>query len=354
MIFPKILERKIFFSIVACLSTFLLSGCNHSFIFDDEGDCDLHYKLVFKYDMNLKWADAFANEVKSVRVYVFDERNDLVKIYQEEGDKLAVPGFAIDLDLPEGDYRLIAWCGIDNPGVTEQSFYAPENIGLEMEDLYCRLHTLSNSSYQNYSDEHLQFMFYGSVEVNIQERDDMGGIRYVTMPLIKDTNHIRVTLVQLSGEDTDVNDFTYSIEAANGTLNYENQLSGSEMITYLPWNLDNAETMIQNAQGDNIKCLSALADLDISRITLAETESMKLTIRNNSTHEIVASIPIIDYALLTKDYYETAYGHKMTDQEFLDREDEYNFTFFLDSNLEWISSFIYINSWRVVLHNYGI
>ena len=354
MIFSKTLERKILFGIIACLSSFMLSGCSDSFIFDDEGDCNIHYKLVFKYDMNLKWADAFANEVKSVRVYVFDERNDLVKIYQEEGERLAEPGFAIDLDLPEGDYNLVAWCGIDNPGVRNQSFYAPENVGMKMEDLYCSLRTLSNSIYKNYSDEHLQFMFYGSVGVNIQESDDIGGERYVTMPLIKDTNHIRVTLVQLSGEDTNVNDFTYSIEAANGLLDYENKLSGTEKITYLPWSLDNAETIIQNSQGKDIKCLSALADLDISRMTIGETESLKLIIRNNSTNEIVASVPVIDYALLTKDYYETAYGHKMTDQEFLDREDEYNLTFFLDSNLQWISSFIYINSWRVVLHNYGI
>ena len=353
MIFSKVFKRNILVCAFALLSGFL-AGCEDSFIFDDEGDCNLHYKLMFRYDMNLKWADAFANEVKSVRVYAFDKNKKLVRIFQEEGTPLESPDFAINLDLPADHYTLIAWCGIDNPGVKNQSFYAPENIGMEMEDLYCRLETESNDMLSDYSDQHLQFMFYGSLEVDIRESDNIGGERVITMPLIKDTNHIRVTLVQLSGEDTDVDDFSYSIEAANGLMNNENDLSSSTVITYLPWNLDNAETMIQNQNGDNVKCLSAVADLDISRMTVAETESLKLTIRNNSTNELVASIPVIDYALLSKDYYEMAYGHQMTNQEFLDREDEYNLTFFLDSNLRWIDSFIYINSWRIVLHNYGL
>lgn len=353
MIVSNFIKNKIFVALFVFLSMFF-GGCNDSFIFDDEGDCKLYYKLTFRYDMNLKWADAFSNEVKSVRVYVFDDNKNLVKIYRENGVNLQVPGFEIDLDLSPAHYYLIAWCGLDNPEVESQSFYAPQSDGMPMTDLYCQLNLKSDSIYENYSDQHLQFMFYGSVEVNIEESDNIGGVRYVTMPLIKDTNHIRVTLVQLSGEDTDVDDFSYKIEAADGRMNYENNLLGESKISYLPWHLDNAETIIQNQQGKNVKCLSAIADLDISRMTIEEAETMKLTIYNNSTKEVVASVPIIDYALLSKDYYEMAYCHQMTNQEFLDREDEYNLTFFLDANLKWINSFIYINSWRVVLHDYSI
>jgi hypothetical protein len=41
----------------------------------------------------------------------------------------------------------------------------------------------------------------------------------------------------------------------------------------------------------------------------------------------------------------------MEDQEYLDRQDEYNMTFFLDESGNWISSSIIVNSWRVVLNN---
>ena len=41
----------------------------------------------------------------------------------------------------------------------------------------------------------------------------------------------------------------------------------------------------------------------------------------------------------------------MSDQEYLDRQDEYNMTFFLNENNEWISSSININGWTIVLND---
>ncbi len=63
---------------------------------------------------------------------------------------------------------------------------------------------------------------------------------------------------------------------------------------------------------------------------------------------------MIDHALLAKDYYEEEYNRTMDDQEFLDREDDYVMTFFLDENNKWINSYILIHSWRVVLNNVEI
>ena len=44
----------------------------------------------------------------------------------------------------------------------------------------------------------------------------------------------------------------------------------------------------------------------------------------------------------------------MSDQEYLDRQDEYNMTSFLDEQNQWINSVILINSWRVVLSNVDV
>lgn len=38
----------------------------------------------------------------------------------------------------------------------------------------------------------------------------------------------------------------------------------------------------------------------------------------------------------------------MTPQEYLDRQDEYNMTFFLDKDYEWVSSIVIINDWRII------
>ena len=61
----------------------------------------------------------------------------------------------------------------------------------------------------------------------------------------------------------------------------------------------------------------------------------------------MVSIPVIDYCLLVKGHYDRA----MTDQEYLDRQDEYSMVFFLDANNRWLAQQIYINSWRVILNN---
>ena len=328
-----------------------LCACHDSFIFEDEGDCSIHYKLKFRYDMNLLWADAFSSMVKSVRVYAFDEDNFLVKEYMENGPQIADPGFAIDLDLPAGEYHLVAWCGIDNKDIEKQSFVASSGEGMRLQDLTCGLNTQSLNN-TLYSDSHLQFLFYGNLDISIEESDDKGGDLYYTMPLVKDTNHIRVMLVQLSGKDTDVDDFTFSIEDANGTMNYKNELIGNTNVVYSPWSLSSAEMSLENSNG-LANTISAVADIDISRMTVADEDKMNLSIRNAESGEMVANVPLIQYALLAKDYYEFAYGHDMTPQEFLDRESEYTMTFFLDENLRWINSYIYINSWRVVLQDHG-
>ena len=43
----------------------------------------------------------------------------------------------------------------------------------------------------------------------------------------------------------------------------------------------------------------------------------------------------------------------MSDQEYLDREDEFVMTFFLDEKGDWVSSHVIINSWHLILQNEG-
>jgi hypothetical protein len=91
----------------------------------------------------------------------------------------------------------------------------------------------------------------------------------------------------------------------------------------------------------------ALAELTIGRMR-AEASPI-LYIKSRETGEDLVRIPLADYALLVKGYYRQG----MSDQEYLDRQDEYTLTLFLDEG-EWVSSYILINSWRVVLNNTGI
>lgn len=92
------------------------------------------------------------------------------------------------------------------------------------------------------------------------------------------------------------------------------------------------------AEDDNISV--AIAQITVGR--LVEENNPKLTITNTETGETVLSIPLVKYLLLTE-----AEGHDMTNQEYLDRQDEYNMTFFLDESMKWINTRIIINDWVV-------
>jgi hypothetical protein len=63
---------------IAILSSVMFSSCDESFIYDYEGDCSVNYRIQFSYDMNMKYANAFAHEVTSVSLYIFDEEGILV------------------------------------------------------------------------------------------------------------------------------------------------------------------------------------------------------------------------------------------------------------------------------------
>ena len=333
-----------------------LTSCN--FIYDEEGDCRNIYRVNFVYDKNLKWADAFPSEVHSVNLYIFDEDGLFVKEFTESGDRLSRPGFCFEFDdetvLP-GKYTLLAWCVNDDYTRTSDAFTIPVPVQgvTSLEEMTCSLNTLSNEQYLNYSKKQLPFLYHGMTEVEFY--DGKRGIVYdYTVSLTKDTNHIRIILQELSGDDIDASNFEMRIDAANGNLAYDNLLlTDNPLITYLPWSLT-SDKMVLGDNGSLVYNYGLIGDLSTSRLMISMSDNFFLTlIRKDTGEEIIANIPVIQYALLAKEYYEEAYGHKMTDQEFLDREDEYVMTFFLYDG-KWLDSSILINSWRIVLHDYEI
>lgn len=351
MFTPMKAVRKALFTAILALTT--LTSCD-SLIYQEEGDCQPSFHVKFKYDMNLKWADAFTNEVKSVRLYIFDSNDILVGTHTETGaDVLSRPDYGIDIALDPGKYTLLAWCGIDNPQAEAKHFIVPDvTVGqTTFTDVTCRLNRAADVTYGSVVDKRLEFMFHGKLNIEIPAADNGGDYTY-TIPLIKDTNHLRVVLQHLSGEDLDMSQFSFRLEDANGFYASDNTVQPDERLTYLTYKKSQGTaTVVRNPRSrESVNAKTVVADLSLGRMVKEHQNSMLLTITNDEGKDI-ARIPVIDYALLAKDYYEEAYGHLMSDQEFLDRQDEYNMTFFIDDNHEWYSAEIYIESWRIVFQN---
>lgn len=353
MIFKEL--KKITLNLITIATAFSLASCEN-LIYDQEEDCNVHHYLTFVYDMNLKWADAFASEVHSVNLYVFDKEGIFVEEYSDNGSALAQPGYKMELNLAPGNYTLVAWCGLNNALGQGESFTVttPERGKTTLQDLMCALNVKASEEYQTYSDTQLKFLYHGNMEVSITDPQD-GSDFYYTMYLTKDTNHVRIILQELSGTNVEESDYVITIDCEDAEMAYDNTIVGSTLVNYLPWEQISDEMVLgdENSEGGLKYNMGLIADLSTARLLAAESDQTFLTIRRSgSDGEIVARVPLIDYALLTKRYYEEAYGHTLDNQEFLDREDEYQLTFFLYQG-SWISSYIYINSWRIVLHEYG-
>jgi hypothetical protein len=313
------------------------SSCDNNLIFEGEGDCGTYYNISFKYDYNIKYADAFAKEVRSISLFVFDANESLVKsVTVADESALAASGFSIPLELPAGDYELLAWAGLMN----EESFDLLADVvegTTTKQELQVKLKSNNGASSND-----LKPLFHGSMPLTVTSEP---GTYNETMSLVKDTNVIRILLQQTS--DTIVAEkFRFEITADNGLLNYDNSVVAGNELLYTPWSISSGTAntaSVQSTRADGVSVV--VAEMTINR--MIDGQSPILTIWNKEENKKVLSIPIADYALLVKGYYNS----QMSAQEYLDRQDEYNMTFFLDEDGSWLSSSIIVNSWTVVLNN---
>ena len=342
----------------------LTTSCDDNIIFEDQGDCTVRYYLQFVYEMNMKNADAFPAEVESVNLYAFDENGLFVKEFQESGDVLDKPGYLMELDLQPGQYTFVGWCGLVNEdGV--RSFTVPDMVPGQttIDELTCTLNAEKTRAAGDveYSDSKLHFMYHGMIEAFLPDLGEGYQLNYYyTMPLIKDTNHIRVMLQELnSTKDMEVRDYDFSIEIVDGLLLYNNAVSPeSPSIIYDPWEKQSNYIGVGNINPDDstIKYHKGIiADFMTSRLMADQQNTSFLTITDTNTGKVIAKVPYIQYPLMSLEYFRSTYpwARNMTEQELLDRMDEYEMTFFLEQG-QWVSVQIDILSWRVVIHNYEL
>ncbi len=320
----------------------MVASCNE--ILDNNyGDCSVEYRVKFKYDMNLKYADAFAHEVTSVTLYAFDENGKFVYQRTEQGEILKADNYSMPVEIAPGNYELVAWGGLED----QQSFSVPilqPNVST-LETLTCsmnRKHVGRIADGSAYIDAELKPLFHGHIQKQAFSRASSQKI--VTINLTKNTNSVRIILQELSGNSVNPDDFIFTIDDENGLMDYKNSLIEDEPIKYFAWHKDNGTAGIDDAvKASRTANNLAIAELTVGR--LVKEKNPILTIKNK-VGEKVLSIPLIDYALLIKGYY----NKNMDDQEYLDRQDEYNMTFFLN-NGKWVSSSIIINGWKVVFND---
>ena len=335
----------------ALIAGFAFTSC--STIFDYEGDCSYTYHVKFEYTKNILSAEAFAGNVTYVSLYAFDaETGVLVFTDTESGDALKARDYMMQLDLEQGTYDLLAWCG---SAVADNKVIVPEvEIGkTTIEEVNCIIDRVTAPGHSSCVLEDMGTLFHGKERVTFTDDE---GQQVKVVNLTKNTNSVRIVLQSLQkGQFLSKDDFDFRIQDENGNMNYDNSLAECELVTYHAWAISEIEADVDAEVDDDVhkklptradnSSTAVMAELTIGRL-MTENEP-KLVVYNKTSEALVLSIPLKDYALMVKGY---GYSH-WSDQEYLDRQDNYTMTFFLDELGTWIASHVIINDWKIVLQN---
>lgn len=329
--------------VAACMAALLpLLFCSCEPFFEDEEDCTLTYRVRFRHTMNILEADAFSSRVKSVSLFVFDRSGRLVASKTESGEALTKEGYAMEIDVEPGTYDLIAWGGLEG----SESFSLlggshPESKE-ELVAVMSRLHTRSA-----WSASALTPLFH-AMEEEVDFPDTFGDHVVATLDLTKDTNTVRIILQHYGGKVLDKDDFSFVIMDDNGRLNYDNLPLADEVITYTEWSKQVGEVSSPLAEdGATVTAISSvIAEIDVSR--LMKTHSPVLTVLPADGGAPVLRLPLNDLLIVAKGEAR----RPMSDQEYLDRQDEYNLVFFINDENGWYKGAgIYVNSWHLMLQS---
>jgi len=311
----------------ACFTLMLLlTSCFRDGLEECPPESEYYSYINFIYDYNMSFEDLFHRQVAKVDVYLFDGDGVFMQKLVDQVPKGSTFKRGYVLGLPE-DYKDVVQF------VTFAGHYDDQTRATEMVAGKSTIHDLelALSDITNTVDHSLEPLWHGNLAFKTRAviaRNDT-----TTIPLVKNTNTVRIILQSLDSKLTvDVDDFSFALIANNQNCNAFNETTGVDPWTYVPHYTNNDADA------------GAIAELHTMRM-LSDREN-RLTIKNKIDGSSLLDVNLNMYinALKLQKY------KNMPLQEYMDREDEYNVVVFLTKEKpsgRWIAGKITINSWIV-------
>jgi hypothetical protein len=208
----------------------LAQSCVHG----DLDDCPpmVKYAVAFEYTNHTGKTDRFYEDVKKINLYVFDEDNLIYTTTTEISPY--EKNFNIPLDLPMGNYHIIAWGNV----LDDEPFAITPNEFEKGKTTFDEARLILERKAGNLSEDELEKLFYGTKDVEIALYYN----RIDTVSLMNNTNRVRVVLYWDHGITSPENqigyeDITVRLNGSNAVYKFSNDLELNKVI-YSPYSID--------------------------------------------------------------------------------------------------------------------
>lgn len=291
--------------------------------------------------------EKFYAEVHSVKFFVFDSTGTYIDVWGMEGKELLQKNdYTMDIPLGKGFYNVVALTGLEDAKYIVPTLTKGVST---IEDLNVKL----ERDAQNHQDKYLIPLWtgYTSKAVEVKEFSLTPIIIYVNVRKL--TNTVIALLQDLSGKEVLSENYDFEIKADNGYLNSKGSLMPDDTITYSAYLKSNEQ--IESAT-------IARAEMNTLRFDAKKNTRFVVTEKNatkaDGTPKKILDINLTKYLLLTRSLYEGKVGFKLTEQQYLDYEDEYAIVFFLTPTGKvddpYICVTININGWIIRLNEFEL
>ncbi len=295
------------------------TGC--SWVKDDLSGCPKGFKIQLKVEASISTeggfnATAFRDEVQDLTLFVFDSNGTYVGHYSEQGQALKQNDYTLDIPIDPGHYKAVAWTGLGDSHYITSSLVEGQT---KIEELTVLLERDAN----NCQNDYLKPIWNGYI-------DDIEVVQNVykvyEIPMCKMNNSFVIVLQDFNGNPIKAETFTFEIRSANGHMAYDHSLIPDETINYGAY----FTQTVNISDYDDTKASNAditVARAEMNTLRLVKGNSTRFILKEKAGGKEVLDINLIQYILLTREYYQDRVGTKLTDQQYLDYEDKFSIIF---------------------------
>lgn len=322
--------------------------------------------LKYRYDLNMDYADKFAERVENLQAFIFDSDGvlkDTLTPFVTKG--IIVPGWERRVDIAPGTYSILTWAGSDNfrnhfintPGHhTTPEFLDKVEIGkTKLSELRVYLDCISLLDESTYlpREADIKDLYHGLIEdVTVKPNE----VTWVTTPLVKNTNTINISIegVSLLNSTDNPDEFDVTLTGRNSHYKYTNTINEeARELTYMTY-----ERMIEGDVFQSKSKTLRLMKLDSDPF---DCSLLLLNIKHKPSAMVIAqNINLVDLILSGKIPARDAQGNYILDEngeqlyttpslEYLDRQDVFDLKFKISESPydDSLIVTVFVNDWKI-------